>query len=247
MAARILSVSRRRKGISSATGCLCLVITNLALLHALQQLRQVRLRFECANFGHGRRPQPRRVATLRHPLPDRAGVDGEFARTARSITRSRVGYGLLFSTFAESSLHATRPSLPGGRCPKADTVQVRSSPGPSQSNRADSHLGGYRCRERPEVLVTVLHGVDVTTERTVRRLQVEHRLARFLGHRHQAAIVLECGEALGVVFGRGSVSYPYRQVPRRGRRRGSGASISGTPERDGPLSPRAASRHSPRG
>src|SRR5262245_12591411 len=46
----------------------------------------------------------------------------------------------------------------------------------------------------------------MSTERTVGRLKIEDGLARFVGQRHQAAVVLELGEAVLVVrHGRGQL------------------------------------------
>ncbi len=67
----------------------------------------------------------------------------------------------------------------------------------------DSALVSYRFRQSLEVGVAVLHGVDMTTESAIGCLEQEHWLPRFLGHRHQAAIVLQRGQAFGVVIRRG--------------------------------------------
>ena len=53
----------------------------------------------------------------------------------------------------------------------------------------------YLACERSEVTVAAAHRLHVAADGAVRRFQGEHRLARFLSERHEAAEVLEGGEA----------------------------------------------------
>jgi hypothetical protein len=65
-----------------------------------------------------------------------------------------------------------------------------------QDARRTKHLPG----ELPEVAEGALGSLLMPTERTVRRREREHRLPRFLGHRHQARVAPELGETVLVFF-----------------------------------------------
>ena len=54
--------------------------------------------------------------------------------------------------------------------------------------------------ELTEIFVAFLHGLGVTTESTVGGFQKKHRLPRFLGERHQAAIMFQRRKAIGIVL-----------------------------------------------
>ena len=53
-------------------------------------------------------------------------------------------------------------------------------------------------REALEIVESLLNGVDVGSERSVCRLEREYGLSRFLGHRHEAPVMLQQREAVFV-------------------------------------------------
>lgn len=68
-------------------------------------------------------------------------------------------------------------------------------------------LNSATLRDRPgqrmEFAIAVLNGRRVTTEGTVRTIQVKHGLPGFLGEGHEASVVLEGGERVGSSLTRG--------------------------------------------
>ena len=74
---------------------------------------------------------------------------------------------------------------------------------------ANSANGGDFVGELLEVLPTLLHGVSVCADGAIRGFKEEHRFARFHCHRHEAAVVLELGEAIriGVHLNLGAVGF----------------------------------------
>lgn len=64
--------------------------------------------------------------------------------------------------------------------------------------RCDTTLVGDAEGKALEVLVALAHGLTVATERSIGGGQLEHRLPGFLGQRHQAAVVLQGGEAVRI-------------------------------------------------
>ena len=48
---------------------------------------------------------------------------------------------------------------------------------------------------------TVFDGIGMCTDGSVRGFQVENRLSRFHGHRHQTAIMLQQAQAIRVLLG----------------------------------------------
>ena len=63
-------------------------------------------------------------------------------------------------------------------------------------------MTGYTLSQVKEILVTGFDRLNMRADRTIRRFEEEHRFVGLHSQRHQAAIVLELGQAIWVIRNR---------------------------------------------
>jgi len=83
----------------------------------------------------------------------------------------------------------------------ARTIKTVGSHGPrAESPQGYSASLSDAARKRLKILAAALHLRHVSTACTVRRLEVEHRFASFLSEWHEASVMFECGQTVGIVI-----------------------------------------------